>query len=201
MSSAESFQCAREIYAPEDMCSDPWGNSGYSLMTSIASYALVLLVALAGATGCERSPETAPRPRTVSLAIGQQMFKLDLALDPAGRRKGMGGRRSISSRQGMLLVLPRPIITAVVARDCYVPLDVAFLDAEGQVLSVSTIPPEPPRRAYETNAEYEARLPTYSSHFPVRFVLEVAGGRLADLGVVPGHNFDLSWKALARRAS
>jgi len=100
----------------------------------------------------------------------------------------------------MLMVLPKPEIVAAFMRDSWVPIDVAFLDADGQVLVTYTMPPESPRRAGESDAEYEARLPHYSSRFPVLFVLEIAGGRLVELGVAPGHKLRLDWKALARRA-
>jgi len=149
--------------------------------------------------GCEPTVEPESR-ETVRLAIAKERLTLDLALDPASRGKGLGGRRFIDPHQGMLMVLPQPEVVAAFMRDSWVPIDVAFLDEDGQVLVTYTMPPEPPRRSGEGDAEYESRLPRYSSRFPVLFVLETAAGRLAELGVAPGHSLHLDWKALARRA-
>lgn len=170
------------------------------MMNTMVRHALAMLFLIAAAVGCEYPAETAHHPATVEIAIRQQMFTLELALDPASRHNGLGGREYIGRRKGMLLVLPRPKVVVAVMRESLVPIDVAFLDGEGQVLALHTMSPEPPRRRKESEAEYEARLPLYSSRFPVRFALEVAGGRLTELGIAPGHELHLDWKALARRA-
>lgn len=170
-------------------------------MIKAAPCVVVQFILAAGNVGCERSASTGGRLSVEQLVIGQQIFTVQLALDPASRRKGLGGREFIGKNSGMLLVLPEPVLTAAAPRDCLVSIDVAFLDAGGQVLAMSTMRPEPPRRPGESEADYEARLPLYPSRFPVQFVLEVAGGRLAELGIAPGDRLHLDWEALARRAS
>ena len=88
----------------------------------------------------------------------------------------------------------------MVMRDCPVPIDVAFLDADGRVVSLAEMRVEPPRAPHEGRWAYEARLPVYRSAAPVRFAIEVAGGRLAELGVTRGTRIPLDVAALVAGA-
>lgn len=166
---------------------------------SIALFALLLMP-----VSCDRrSADEAARgekAQTVSLAMGGEHFELDLALDPGERHKGLGGRAPINPNGGMLFVLPRPKTTWAVMRDSLVLIDVAFLDDSGLVLVRYTMKPEPPRREAESDAEYEARLTQYPSRFPVQFALETAGGRLTQLGIVPGNRIMFDRASLVHRA-
>lgn len=137
---------------------------------------------------------------TVRVEIAGERFELELAIDPEERFVGLGGRHSLPRDGGMLFVFARPRPLAVVMRDCPIPLDVAFLDSEGRVVAVHEMEPEPPRRPDETPFAYESRLPEYGSRLPARFILETAGGRLAELGLLPGQRVAFDAEALLRRA-
>jgi uncharacterized membrane protein (UPF0127 family) len=100
----------------------------------------------------------------------------------------------------MLFVFPSPRPLAMVMRDCPAPIDVAFLDAGGRVLAVHAMTPEPARAAGESAWAYERRLPAYGSGASAQFAIEVAGGRLAALGVAPGSRIAFDAAALAARA-
>ena len=101
---------------------------------------------------------------------------------------------------GMLFVLPSPRHLGMVMRDCPIPIDVAFVDAMGRVVSIHEMVPEPPRRPDEALFRYESRLPEYPSGEPVQFALETAGGRLADLGLRVGDRLHFPARELIRRA-
>lgn len=137
---------------------------------------------------------------TVPVRIAGELFQLEPALDPATRRRGLGGRRAIPDDGGMLFALPAPRIQAFVMRDCHVPIDVAFLDAGGRVVAIHAMRVEPPRRPGETASAYEARLRTYPSLRPAQFAVETAGGRLAEVGLVVGQRVFFDREAIARRA-
>jgi uncharacterized membrane protein (UPF0127 family) len=100
----------------------------------------------------------------------------------------------------MLFVLPRPQPFAMVMRDCPVPIDVAFLDADGRIVAQHEMSVEPPRRPGETALDYESRLPLYPSGAPVHFAIETGGGRLRELGLGVGTRVSLDAKGLAARA-
>jgi uncharacterized membrane protein (UPF0127 family) len=162
--------------------------------------AAALLASLALA--CREPARDAPAAsaETLFLAIGGETFALELALDPATRQRGLGGRDRLPRGGGMLFAFPSPRPLAMVMRDCPMPIDVAFLDPSGRVVALHSMAPEPPRRADETAWQYEQRLPAYPSGAPAQFALEVAGGRLAQLGVRVGSRLAFDAQALARRA-
>ena len=123
---------------------------------------------------------------TREVTIGGERFLLEVAADPAAMYRGLGGRTVIPRNGGMLFVHAGERPLAFVMRDCPIPIDVAYLDAEGRILNVHTMQPEPPRRPGESVAAYEARLPSYASAGPAQYAIELAGGRFAELGVGKG---------------
>jgi uncharacterized membrane protein (UPF0127 family) len=163
--------------------------------------ALLLACLVCAPTACadEAAAPTAA-PRSVWLALGGETFRLQLAADPASRYRGLSGRSHIDRNGGVLFVYPDAAPRAMVMRDCPAPIDVAFLDASGRIVALSQMPAELPRAAGEPRAVYEARLPIYRSGVPARFAIEVAGGRLAGLGVVVGDEIVLDADALAALA-
>jgi len=149
--------------------------------------------------------EPAPDARVAAgetsfFAIGGETFALELALDPATRQRGLGGRTNLPHNGGMFFAFRTPRPLSMVMRDCPAPIDVAFLDGDGRVVALHAMPPEPPRRAGESAMEYERRLPEYPSGVPAQFAVEVAGGRLAQLRVEVGSRIVFDAPALAQRA-
>lgn len=129
---------------------------------------------------------------TREIEIGGERFLLEVAADPASQFRGLGGRTVIPRNGGMLFVNAAPRPLAFVMRDCPIPIDIAYLDADGRVLNVHTMQPEPPRREGESAGAYEARLPGYPSAGPAQFAIELAGGRFAELGVAKGDRIDVA---------
>lgn len=161
---------------------------------------MLLLIALALACR-ETAPETpAAAGESIFLAIGGETFVLELALDPATRQRGLGGRTHLPRGGGMLFAFRTPRPLSMVMRDCPFAIDVAFLDPQGHVVALHSMPAEPPRRPGESAMQYESRLPEYPSGVPAQFAVELAGGRLAQLGVKIGTRFAFDARALAQRA-
>jgi len=162
---------------------------------------LVLLVAACGSPDPPAAATGATGAREVAfVALAGETFTLELALDPPTRQRGLSGRSEIPRHGGMLFVLPRPQPFAMVMRDCPVPIDVAFLDAEGRVVALHEMAVEAPRAPGESSATYESRLPLYASSMPVQFAIETAGGRLSELGLAVGARVALDTSALVARA-
>jgi uncharacterized membrane protein (UPF0127 family) len=172
------------------------------LRSGLAS--LIVGLACAGSACAEEAaqPIAAPghSPRSLWLALGGETFTLELAADPATRYRGLSGRTSIGRNAGMLFVYPGSAPRAMVMRDCPVPIDVAFLDAEGRIVALSEMKPAPPRASHEARSAYEARLPVHHSGAPARFAIELAGGRLAALGLRVGDEIVLDTAALVSLA-
>ena len=141
----------------------------------------------------------APRLPTAGVTIGGERFTLEVARDPATQFRGLGGRTHIDPRGGMLFVFPSPRATAFVMRDCPIPIDVAFLDADGRVIAIHEMQPEPPRGADESAVAYESRLRPYPSGLPALYAIETAGGRLRPLGLRGGDKLEIDRAALLAR--
>ncbi len=122
----------------------------------------------------------------VGIDLGGERFTVELAADPGTQYRGLSFRESIAPTGGMLFAYPRPGAMQFVMRDCLVPIDIAFLDAGGRVLALHAMQVETPKQPWETPRQYEARLPRYEGPAATQFALEVAGGRLAELGVEVG---------------
>lgn len=168
--------------------------------TPAARFLLVLaLVLLACAEGTDAQP-AAQSSASVWVSLGGETFTLELAADGQTRRRGLSGRTAIPRNGGMLFVYRRMQPLAMVMRDCSVPIDVAFLDAGGRVVSTAEMQPEPPRGERESRAAYERRLRVYRSAGPAQFAIEVSGGRLRELGVAAGTQLVLDAEALVAAA-
>ena len=159
--------------------------------------AAALAVCVAAVTFADDSG--APALPVVWVTLGGETFTLELAADPDTRFRGLSGRGSIARNAGMLFVYPGVAPRGMVMRDCAVPIDVAFLDDSGRVVAVHEMRVEPQRRSGERRGDYERRLPIYASSTPARFAIEVAGGRLAQLGLGVGDRVPLDAEALGRQ--
>lgn len=172
---------------------------------------LLVLALLAAAVGCaepEQSPQTpaassdeaAAVAQTRWLRLGREAFELELALDPATRFHGLSDRASIAPNGGMLFVFPEPRELSFVMRDCWVPIDIAFLDISGKVLAIHEMQVEAPRRPGESPVAYEERLTRYPSGGPASFAVETAGGRLARVGLEVGQRVEIDAQSLVHLA-
>jgi len=164
----------------------------------LALAAAALAVCVAAVTFADDSG--APALPVVWVELGGETFTLELAADPDTRFRGLSGRESVGRNAGMLFVYPGIAPRGMVMRDCVVPIDVAFLDHSGRVVTVHEMSVEPQRRSGESRGDYERRLPVYTSATPARFAIEVAGGRLARLGLGVGDRVALDAEALTRQA-
>ncbi len=168
------------------------------ILAPMVRIALFLGVLLCAATGCDGIRS---RPATVTVQIGGEPFTVDVSADDASRIRGLGGVTEIPPDGGMIFIFPDSQVRSFLMRDCLVDIDVMFLDPQGRVTAVHTMPMEPPRRADEPQPTYERRLPLYPSGYPAQFAIELRAGTLGRLGVEVNSKIPLDLrrlKALAR---
>jgi uncharacterized membrane protein (UPF0127 family) len=137
-------------------------------------------LALGGAAllaGCGGQARSQTRTDLESLEIvtgaGRRRFKVEIADDDAERNRGLMHRRSLAADRGMLFIFPNERPVAFWMRNTLIPLDMIFIRADGTIRSI----------AHETAPLDETPVP---SGGPVLAVLEIAGGRARELGVLPG---------------
>lgn len=110
---------------------------------------------------------------TVETAEGPRTLQVELADTPQERSKGLMYRRSLEPDHGMLFDFGGERPVSMWMRNTYVSLDMLFIGADRRVKHI----------ARETTPLSERTIP---STVPVRYVLEVRGGRAAELGIAPG---------------
>ena len=128
-----------------------------------------------------------PRTRVevVRPGTGAVLLAVDaeLATTLETRTRGLMERPSMPTDQGMLFLFEVAQPLSFWMFNTLIPLDIIFADAERRITSIyASVPPcRPPLRC-----------PTYTSHGPAQFVLEVNGGTVAKAGIGVGD--ELRWK-------
>jgi uncharacterized membrane protein (UPF0127 family) len=98
---------------------------------------------------------------------------VEIADNDASRAQGLMNRRSLAPDRGMLFDFHTPRPVSFWMRNTYISLDMIFIRQDGTILSI----------ARKTRPLSDAPVP---SGGPVRAVLEVIGGRAAEIGALPG---------------
>jgi uncharacterized membrane protein (UPF0127 family) len=109
---------------------------------------------------------------TIRSATGIHPFTVQVAASPAEQERGLMFRRSLRRDEGMIFPYDPPQAVAFWMRNTLIPLDMIFIRADGTIARIATARPldETPVPAGE----------------PVAAVLEIGGGRAAELGIREG---------------
>jgi len=156
----------------------------------------VLILVISACSDGESSPPEgqADNDTHLSVDIKGETFNLELALDDPTRIQGLSDREEIPADGGMLFVFPEEQRRAFVMRRCLVPIDIAFLDANGEVVWMHAMQVESDPDAPDN------RLKQYDSHYPAQFAIEVRDETLRRLGLRQGDRIDLPLQDLKGRA-
>jgi uncharacterized protein len=153
---------------------------------------LVILSALSfGCPGGSGEPEDFGD--VLSVTIKGEAFELELALDDETRLQGLSDRPSIADNGGMLFGFSDEQNRAFVMRRCLVPIDIAFLNADGEVIWMHAMQVE------DEPDVPDNRLKPYISHYPAQFAIELKEGTIRRLGLSQGDRIDLPLDELKRR--
>jgi hypothetical protein len=128
------------------------------------------------AADTESAAETIPV--TVRTAAGDHMFDVETAITPEEQRRGLMFRESLPENGGMIFPFDFPRLASFWMRNTMIPLDMIFIRADGVITNI----------ARETEPY---TLDSYYSSEPVIAVLEIGGGRAAELGIDAGDH--VSW--------
>jgi uncharacterized membrane protein (UPF0127 family) len=83
----------------------------------------------------------------------------------------------------MIFIFPSAATRNFYMKDCVVDMDIMFLDSLGYVTATYTMPMQPAQKPGESDADYDRRLPRYSSLSPAQYAIELRKGRMAELGI------------------
>ncbi len=104
---------------------------------------------------------------------GRPRFQVEIAATRAEQARGLMFRKSLAPDRGMLFVYKRPQPAAYWMKNTLIPLDIIYIQPDGRILSIVR------------NARPHDETPLPSGGL-VLGVLELAGGRAAQLGILPG---------------
>ena len=105
-------------------------------MLRFVSVLCVFVAALGPAGG--RAAELPTR----TLTIGKHKLVVEVVVTPEQRATGLMNRFSLQPDHGMLFVFDRPQPLAFWMKNTYIPLSIAFLDANGAILNIEDMRPQ-----------------------------------------------------------
>lgn len=124
------------------------------------------------------------QPVFKELQINQVKLKVEVADTQKKRSKGLGGRESLASGEGMLFILPKPDKYPFWMKGLSFPLDFVWISGEKIVDLLQNIQPPTPGQTDES-------LPIYQSKEDVDKVLEVAAGTVQRMNIKVGDTIKL----------
>jgi uncharacterized membrane protein (UPF0127 family) len=139
------------------------------LRTPAAALSLALLVAACSGPGNTPPVAYAHRAR-FETAAGEALLRVALARTPEERERGLMGLRSLPGDAGMAFLWTAPTTSAFWMKDTRIPLDIAFVDGRGEIVSIREMPPcaADPCPLYRSSAPYlvaiEANAGWFESH-------------------------------------
>jgi hypothetical protein len=157
----------------------------------VAAIALMALVA-----GCTAEPQTSTANAAVAAAPGiapsglalvplqirgagrAHRFTVEVAASEEEQSRGLMFRERLGANEGMIFPFPAPRPASFWMKNTLIPLDMIFISADGTI-----------QRIVENTVPHS--LQSVSSYGPVTAVLEIAGGRSAQLGLKEGDR--VSW--------
>jgi len=110
---------------------------------------------------------------TIHSKTGDHTFTVEVVDTPEGRAKGLMYRQELAPDAGMLFdfIDERPV--SFWMRNTFIPLDMLFIGSDGVI-----------RNIHVNARPHDAT--SIPSEGPVRFVLEIPGGRSVELGIEAG---------------
>jgi len=157
----------------------------WSIVVIIATAFMVLLVLyeplLKG-----RFPPESTKVTLHSSSGATHTLSAEVVTTPRQMERGLSGRKQIGDDEGMLFVFPgvrNPDTTQFNMGRMLFPLDIAFIDQDGVVVGIITVPP------CRTLSNLRA-CPRYPSPEPFLAALEVNAGLLDSLGIQVGDRIE-----------
>ena len=116
-------------------------------------------------------------PLTIRSGSRSHRFLVEVARSPQEQATGLMNRQSLGPDRGMIFPFAEPQVASFWMKNTLIPLDMIFVRADGTIANIAanTVP---------------LSLDAVSASEPVTAVLEIAGGRAAELGIKAGDRVD-----------
>lgn len=147
----------------------------------------VLATVVGGEGGCGASSDRRndlSAMQTAQLTIKDQAFEVWVARTDEQRSTGLMNvtqqemaARPDGTERGMLFIFDREQFLAFWMKNTIIPLDIAYIRPDGQIVSTHTMAPRETR--------------SYGSGAPASYALEVSAGLFDQLGIEPGDHVEI----------
>ncbi|MFA4826840.1 MAG: DUF192 domain-containing protein [Candidatus Shapirobacteria bacterium] len=117
-------------------------------------------------------------PTHTSVNFNGQKFDLEIAKTISQRTQGLSGRSSLCQNCGMIFVFSGESILPFWMKDTLIPLDLIWLNSQGQVVSIQTASPQP-------NTPI-TQLKNYKNSTPAKYVIELNANTAANIKLQVG---------------
>lgn len=131
------------------------------------------LAAPAGEAGVHPISGLKVIPLAVATKSGRHAFRVEVAASGAEQEKGLMFRTAMGADEGMIFPMDPPRMAAFWMKNTVIPLDIIFIGPDHRVLNVAA-----------NAVPYD--LTALPSAGPAAAVLELNGGRAAQIGLKPG---------------
>jgi uncharacterized membrane protein (UPF0127 family) len=130
-----------------------------------------LLAAIAGLALASGAAAQGAMP-VVELTAGFHRIEAEVAATTENRMVGLMNRKAMPVQRGMVFAFTHENAHCMWMRNTYIPLSVAFIDADGVIINIEDMQPQT-----ETN---------HCAKKPARYALEMNQGWFAQRGIKPG---------------
>lgn len=113
----------------------------------------------------------------ISIKVDGISVRIELAQTPKEQEQGLMFREHLPENQGMLFVYPYPQTLSFWMRNTFIPLDIAFIDHKGMIVSIQQMQPLEEEKSYV-------------SPVPAQYALEMNQGWFARNNVHVGDQVD-----------
>lgn len=94
----------------------------------------------------------------MKVKIGKKEYNVEVAKTEGEKLKGLQGRDSLDSNEGMLFIYDEPQDVAFWMKDTHIPLDIIFIDEDQEVISVQEGTPMSEDLIEESDVQYVLEL-------------------------------------------
>ena len=119
--------------------------------------------------------------KVIEQKIGPQNFSLEIADNVYLLGKGLSGRKELCSKCGMLFIFPFEAVQTFWMKDTLIPLDIIFINSNGQITKIVTAQPETNKNDFELTL-YQAS---------AKYIIEVNAGTSEKIGLKIGDQIDI----------
>jgi uncharacterized membrane protein (UPF0127 family) len=128
-----------------------------------------LVFLLLGVTAAAALAQSLP---TTELRAGMHLIRAEVAADFSTRARGLMHRKGLAPNAGMLFIFDAPGDQCMWMKNTYIPLSVAFIDAQGTIINIADMQPHSEQ--------------THCAARPALYALEMAQGWFKERGIKPG---------------